>query len=106
MRKTASYFYIVVQDDNEDRQAQRELVSTLLQTQETLDEKMKHSELQLFSNAKPITGEELEQYEFYLIPFIFFVLHLLEPAKTLGVAIRYSNCIVCSSSNVIVSSFF
>lgn len=50
-----------VQEDNDDRQAQRELVTTLLQTQETLDEKMKHSELQLFTNAKPITGDELEQ---------------------------------------------
>ncbi|KAK3932873.1 Ribosome biogenesis protein BMS1-like protein [Frankliniella fusca] len=50
-----------VQEDNNDRQAQRELVSTLLQTQETLDEKMKHSELQLFTNTKPITGDELEQ---------------------------------------------
>ncbi|XP_034238787.1 ribosome biogenesis protein BMS1 homolog isoform X2 [Thrips palmi] len=48
-------------NDNEDRHAQRELVSNILQTQETLDEKMKHSELQLFSNAKPITGDQLEQ---------------------------------------------
>lgn len=48
-------------DDDDDRQAQRELVSTILQTAETLDEKMKQSELQIFSNAKPITGAELEQ---------------------------------------------
>lgn len=57
---SVSYF-VFFQNDDEDRQAQRELVSTMLQTQETLDEKMRHSELQLFSNAKPITGDQLEQ---------------------------------------------
>lgn len=52
---------IFPQEDDEDRHAQRELVSTLLQTQGTLDEKLKFSELQLFSNAQPLTADDLEE---------------------------------------------
>jgi len=47
------------QDEEDSRHAQREIVSSILHTQGTLDEKMRHSELRLFSNAAPITGDEI-----------------------------------------------
>lgn len=37
------------------------LVGALMNTQETLDEKLKHSELQLFSNTEPIKSEDMDE---------------------------------------------
>lgn len=40
---------------------EQDLFSNLIDSKSTLDAKLAHSEVQLFSNAKPITGDEFTQ---------------------------------------------
>lgn len=39
----------------------RELVNNIVETQDTLDQKLDRSEVQIFSNTKPIVSTDFEQ---------------------------------------------
>lgn len=45
---------------------ERELVTSLLETKDTLDTKIAKSQLQIFSNTTPITAEEFEEYVLFM----------------------------------------